>query len=90
MNANEFEREWNDERCDYDDALVEYLEGDEGRRRVSELDEGWKEVMRACERSGFIIQAFGGTAVISTNRAYLEANGTVELARRLRMNDVEL
>lgn len=90
MRASDFEKVFDESRSDYHDTLEDYIESDAGRERIAELDSGWGEVMRACERNGFIIQAYGGTAIISTNRVYLEANGTPELARRLRMCNVDL
>lgn len=72
------------------DTLVDYIESDVGMARIDSLDNNWDEVMRMCESNGFIIQAYGGTAIISTNRAYLEANGAEKLARRMRMCNVDL
>lgn len=90
MRAREFEKSFDQSISDYHDTLIDYIESEEGRRRIDVLDCSWEEVMRSCERSGFIIQAYGGTAIISTNKAYLEANGTDALAKRLRMCNVEL
>lgn len=88
MKAMEFKKVWTDgyER----DTLVDYIESKDGKARIDSFDNNWDEVMRMCESNGFIIQAYGGTAIISTNRAYLEANGAEVLARRLRMCNVDL
>lgn len=72
------------------DNLAELISAGQMDGVIDGLDSHWTEVMRLCEKYGFISQAYGGGAVVTTNRAYLEANGTEELARRLRMNDVEL
>jgi len=72
------------------DELAELIEDGKMDLRLQELDIHWNEVMKLAERYGFISQAYGGVAVITTNGAYLEANGPKELANRLRMNNVEI
>lgn len=72
------------------DELAQLIADGKMDGTIEELDSHWTEVMRLCERYGFISQAYGGAAVVTTNSAYLEANGHKELANRLRMNDVEL
>ncbi len=90
MRAREFEKSFDQSINDYHDTLIDYIESEDGRRRIDVLDCSWEEVMRACESNGFIIQAYGGAAIISTNQAYLDANGAEKLARRLRMCNVDL
>jgi hypothetical protein len=46
--------------------------------------------MRLAERYGFIMQSFGGFSTLATNAEYLKATGQEGLARRLRMNNVNL
>ena len=72
------------------DELAELIGDGKLDARLDELDSRWNEVMGICESAGFIQQAYGGAAIISTNGAFLEANGPKRLARRLRMNNVEL
>ena len=72
------------------DELAELIDDGKMNIALSELDGHWTEVMKLAERYGFISQAYGGVAVITTNGAYLEANGPKELANRLRMNNVEI
>lgn len=89
MRASECFKGFTDDGTERDE-LAELVADGKLDSRIRELDTHWGEVMRLCEESGFIIQAYGGTAVISTNEVYRDANGAKELARRLRMCDVEL
>ena len=88
MRANEYIRKVTD-GIEVDE-LAELIEDGKMDLRLQELDSHWNEVMKLAERYGFISQAYGGAAIVTTNHAYLEANGPKRLARRLRMNDVEL
>ena len=88
MRANEYIRKVTD-GIEVDE-LAELIEDGKMDLRLQELDIHWNEVMKLAERYGFISQAYGGAARISTNGAFLEANGPKRLATRLRMNDVEL
>lgn len=72
------------------DGLADRIGTDEGRAAIAAHDSHWEEVMRLAERHGFIIQAYGGTAILCSNSAYLEANGAGALADRLRMQGVDL
>lgn len=40
-----------------------------------DADEHWKEVMELAEKYGFILQAYGGTALLATHRNQLESYG---------------
>ena len=72
------------------DELAEMIADGKIDTALKEMDSHWEEVMRLAERYGFISQAYGGAAIVTTNHAYLEANGPKELARRLRMQNVEI
>lgn len=88
MKASEYKRGVkNDETFD---ELRDYIETDDGKAVLNEFDSHWSEVMELAERYGFICQAAGGVTVLATHEAYEEANGTDELAKRLRMCNVEI
>lgn len=42
---------------------------------IAERDQGWPEVMELAKKYGFIVQAYGGTAMLATNRNQLETWG---------------
>ena len=88
MRANEYIRKVTD-GVEVDE-LAELIEDGKLDSRLQELDSHWTEVMRLAERYGFIMQSFGGVSTLATNAEYLKANGPKELARRLRMNNVNL
>lgn len=88
MNANDYVRKVTDGT--EVDELAELIEDGKMELRLAELDSHWTEVMRLAERYGFIMQSFGGVSTLSTNAEYLKVNGPKELARRLRMNNVNL
>lgn len=88
MNANDYVRKIAD-GVEVDE-LAELIEDGKMELRLAELDSHWMEVMRLAERYGFIMQSFGGVSTLATNAEYLKANGPKELARRLRMNNVNL
>jgi len=88
MNANDYIRKITD-GVEVDE-LAELIEDGKMELRLAELDTHWTEVMRLAERYGFIMQSFGGVSTLATNAEYLKANGPKELARRLRMNNVNL
>lgn len=89
MRASEYRREVSSDGIETDE-LAELIEDGKMDMALEGLDSRWEEVMRLCERCGFISQAYGGVAVITTNIAYLEVNGPKRLATRLRMNNVGL
>ena len=89
MNANDYFRGVSNDGIETDE-LAELIADGKLDMRLEEMDSHWDEVMRLAERYGFISQAYGGAAIVTTNHAYLEANGPKRLARRLRMNNVEL
>lgn len=43
--------------------------------KLKELDGHWKEVMDLAEKYGFITQAYGGVAVLSTHKNQLDSFG---------------
>ena len=88
MNANDYARKVTD-GIEVDE-LAELIEDGKLEKKLDALDSHWTEVMKLAERYGFIQYAYGGVAQIATNKAYLDANGPKELARRLRMNSVDL
>jgi hypothetical protein len=45
------------------------------QEKIKEHDSHWKEVMDLAEKYGFITQAYGGTAVLATNKRQLESFG---------------
>lgn len=89
MKASEYERKVRNDGLETDE-LAELIADGKMDATLKEMDSHWEEVMRLAERYGFITQAYGGAAIVTTNRAYLETNGPQELARRLRMQNVEL
>lgn len=48
------------------------------REKLKELDSHWSEVMKLSEKYGFIIFAYGGTAVLATHEEQLEVYGEEE------------
>lgn len=52
----------------------------------TEADKHWMEVMKLAEKYGFIVNAFGGTAVLITNKNQLDSYGLKEYVRIQRMN----
>lgn len=88
MKASDYKRGWNGERP-YDE-LVDFIDSDQGKKRLDELDGHWSDVMELAERYGFIVQTFGGTATIATHGAFVEELGADDEARRLRMCDVDM
>ena len=73
---------------DLDDALVDYL--DDHPEIIEELDSHWSEVMDLCQKYGFILQAFGGTATIASPATIRDSFGICELAYRMRINNVDI
>ena len=51
-----------------------------------DADTHWKEVMEFAEKYGFILQAYGGTALLATHRNQLENYGGPEYLRIQQMN----
>lgn len=77
-----------DEASERVDHLADYI--NEHPKCLNDLDRHWGEVMKLAERYGFIAQAYGGTAMLSTHSAMLDAFGTKEVAKIMRMNNIEL
>lgn len=50
--------------------------------KLAELDSHWKEVMELAERYGFITQAYGGVAILSTHKNQLDSFGEEIYIRR--------
>lgn len=75
---------------DEHDELVDFLETDEGEQRMRELDAGWKEVMKLAEANGYICQAYGGVAILATHGAYGKENDLRAVAKRMRINNINL
>jgi hypothetical protein len=89
MKANDYFWGVNEDGIETDE-LAELISDGKMDAVIEDFDSHWTEVMRLAERYGFISQAYGGAAIVTTNHAYLEANGPQELARRLRMQNVEI
>lgn len=51
-----------------------------------EADEHWEEVMELAEKYGFILQAYGGTALLATHHNQLESYGEPEYLRIQQMD----
>lgn len=51
-----------------------------------EADQHWQEVMELAERYGFIVQAYGGTAILITHRNQLKQYGEPEYLRIQQMD----
>ncbi len=51
-----------------------------------DADEHWSEVMNLAEKYGFILQAYAGTALLSTHSNQLENYGEPEYLRIQQMN----
>ena len=72
------------------DELAELVEDGKLDLRLQELDSHWTEVMRLAEKYGFIMQSYGGVAMLATNFEYRSVNGSKALADRLRMQNVDI
>jgi len=49
-------------------------------------DKHWQEVMKLAEEHGFIVQAYGGAAILATHANQKEHYGEEEYLRIQRMN----
>ena len=58
----------------------------ETRAHVASDDCAWHAVMKLAERHGFILQAAGGTAFLSTQKNQIEYKGVLEYLQIQRMN----
>lgn len=50
-------------------------------------DEKWDELMAIAKENGFVVQAFGGTATMITNKNQIENYGYEEYQKIQEMND---
>lgn len=50
-------------------------------------DKKWDELMAIAKENGFIVQAFGGTATLITNKNQIENYGYEEYQKIQEMND---
>lgn len=50
------------------------------------MDKNWKEVMDLAEKYGFIIQAYGGVAMLATHQAQIEHYGQEKYEEIQKMN----
>lgn len=84
MKANELQPE----------QVARFVESDDGRAYLAEIDKRWGEVMEPARKCGFILQAAGGVAVLSTYSALLDDESTdhgVDWAvKMLQMSGVEV
>ena len=51
-----------------------------------EADRHWSEIMELAEKYGFILQAYGGTAILATHKSQLEQLGEPEYLRIQQMD----
>ena len=51
---------------------------------AKEQDEHWQEVMKLCEKYGFILQAFGGVATLCTHNTYIEEFGEEDYKHHMK------
>lgn len=51
-----------------------------------DADKHWSEVMALAERYGFVLQTYGGTALLATHRNQLESYGEPEYLRIQQMD----
>lgn len=58
----------------------------ETRAHVASNDCAWNAVMKLAEQHGFILQAAGGTAFLSTQKNQIEYKGVLEYLQIQRMN----
>lgn len=72
------------------EQVARFVESDEGREYLAEIDKRWREVMEPARECGFILQAAGGVAVLSTYANILEGSGTEQAVRMLQMSGVEI
>ena len=80
MKANKLQRE----------QVARFVESDEGRSYLEAADGEWKAVMDAARNVGFIVSAYGGTAVLATYKAMMDEQGTDGVVRMLQMSGVEI
>lgn len=77
--------------CDLSrEEIAAFLGTDEGRAFLKGIDAKWPEAIGPMRESGFIAQAYGGTAVMCTYANMVEAQGLEGAARMLQMNGVEI
>lgn len=53
-------------------------------------DKHWQEVMKLAEKYGFIVQSYGGAAILATHANQREHYGEEEYLRIQRMNGREI
>lgn len=59
---------------------------DEKEQHMNACDARWTEVMKLAEASGFIIQAYGGTAILATHKNQLNEVGLMKYLQIQKMN----
>ena len=57
---------------------------------MSQADAHWQEVLKLAEKHGFIVQAFGGVAVLATHAAQKEQFGEEGYCQIQKMNRREV
>lgn len=88
MKANQCEFKYKNGEPEPEDLLETFIA--EHPERLQDLDKHWKEVMKLAEKYGFIIEACGGTASLSTHKNVFDACGAERVARILRMNNIDI
>lgn len=52
----------------------------------TEADRHWQEIMELAEKYGFILQAYGGTAMLATHKSQIDACGEAKYLSIQQMN----
>ena len=80
MRASEMERE----------QVAAFVESDEGKSFMAEADKEWGRVMELARENGFVISAYGGTAVLGTYKAVMDELGTGGVVKMLQTSGIEI
>ena len=72
------------------ESVSAFVESPDGREFLAGIDKRWGEVMQIARECGFIVQAAGGVAVLSTYANMLEDCGAEQAVRMLQMSGVEI
>ena len=72
------------------ERVLAFVESEEGRQYLKAADGEWKAVMDAARNAGFIVSAYGGTAVLATYKAMMDEQGTDGVVRMLQMSGIDI
>jgi len=73
-----------------DEKLIEFIESPDGAAFMEEHDAHWGEMMNIGREHGFIVQAYGGTAIVCTLKAMMDEQGSEGVAKLLNMSGIEI